>query len=328
MMDPLVRCVFNISTEKDFTETALKIFRFQAVHNPVYSQWINELGMDYRKVEGISEIPFLPITTFINHKVMAGSREAEKVFLSSGTTGKRRSRHYVADLGIYENSFIECFSLFYGDPGAYVILALLPSYLEREGSSLVYMADSLIAMSGSPLSGFFLDDFSSLEKRIEKAGNEGKRIILLGVSFALLDFAVNCDISLENQIVMETGGMKGRREEMTREELHSILGEHFKLDTIHSEYGMTELLSQAYSQGGGLFHAPPWMKVLIRDPHDPFTLLQEGRTGGVNIIDLANIFSCAFIETYDLGISHPDGSFEIIGRFDNSNIRGCNLLAI
>jgi len=326
MMDPLARSVFNISTEEDFTETALKIFRFQAVHNPVYSRWIKELGKDYRKVEGINEIPFLPVSTFINHKVITDGSKAEKVFLSSGTTGMSRSRHYVADLGIYENSFTECFSLFYGDPDTYTIFALLPSYLEREGSSLVYMANTLINNSRSPLSGFFLDNFSSLEERINKARDERRKILLLGVSFALLDFAENCDISLENQIVMETGGMKGRREEMTREELHSILGEHFKLDTLHSEYGMTELLSQAYSKGGGIYHTPPWMKVLIRDPHDPFTLLREGRTGGVNIIDLANIYSCSFIETYDLGTSHPDGSFEIVGRFDNSDIRGCNLM--
>ena len=327
-MDTLVSDIFNISSGTDFTETTLKIFRYQAVHNPVYSQWINELGVDFQKVEGITEIPFMPISLFRNHKVLAGGREAEKVFVSSGTTGMMRSKHYVADLSIYERSFTTCFSNFYGKISDYVILALLPSYLERKGSSLVYMANGLIERSGSEMSGFFLDDYRSLVNRIQLLEDEGKRILLLGVSFALLDLAEYRDINLGNHIVMETGGMKGRREEMTRQELHSILNESFGFDNIHSEYGMTELLSQAYSKGGGVYNTPPWMKVIIRDPHDPFTFYGHGRTGGVNIIDMANIYSCSFIETSDLGISHPDGSFEISGRFDNSDIRGCNLLAI
>ncbi|MDT8400792.1 MAG: acyltransferase [Bacteroidales bacterium] len=375
-MKPPVSQVFKLSSEKNFEEAAMEIFRFQAVNNPVYSRWINELGVDYQRVEGINEIPFLPVSAFINHKVLVAGPEAEKVFLSSGTTGSKRSRHkvaglraekvflssgttgskrsrhkvaglraekvflssgttgskrsrhYVADPAVYEQSFTQCFRIFYGEPSDYVILALLPSYLEREGSSLVYMANGLIRLSASPLSGFFLDDYPSLEERIKDAGHSGRKIILLGVSFALLDFAEHTDISLKNHIVMETGGMKGRRREMTREELHSVLGNRFELDSIHSEYGMTELLSQAYSKGGGLYKTPPWMKVLIRDPRDPFDYFQYGRTGGVNIIDLANIYSCSFIETSDLGIAHPDGSFEIVGRFDNSDIRGCNLMTI
>lgn len=328
VMDPPVRKVFNISSESDFEEAAMEIFRFQAENNPVYSRWINELGVDYQRVEGIDEIPFLPITVFTDHKVLAAGLKAEKVFLSSGTTGIKRSRHYVADPGIYEQSFTRCFRIFYGEPSDYIILALLPSYLEREGSSLVYMADGLIKQSASPLSGFFLDDYPALEERIKEAGDGAGKIILLGVGFALLDFAGHSDISLKNNIVMETGGMKGRRKEMIREELHSVLRKSFKIDSIHSEYGMTELLSQAYSQGGGIYNTPPWMKILIRDPHDPFAYLQSGRTGGVNIIDLANIYSCSFIETSDLGLAHPDGSFEITGRFDNSDIRGCNLMAM
>ncbi|MBN1388788.1 MAG: acyltransferase [Bacteroidales bacterium] len=325
-MDALVNDVFNISSENDFNNISLDIFRYQAVNNPVYSRWIRELGVDYQRVEEINEIPFLPISVFRNHKVLSGGSDAEKVFISSGTGGMKRSSHYVIDLSIYERSFITCFRNFYGNISDYVILALLPSYLEREGSSLVYMSNRLVELSGSEMSGFFLDDYQSLKRRIILLDNEGKKVILLGVSFALLDLAEHSYINLENHIVMETGGMKGRREEITREELHSILKERFSLDSVHSEYGMTELLSQAYSKGGGLFNAPAWMKILIRDPHDPFSFYGHGRTGGVNIIDLANIYSCSFIETSDLGISHPDGSFEIVGRFDNSDIRGCNLL--
>jgi len=325
-MDQLARELFDISTEEDFNAAALKIFRYQAVHNPVYARWLAELGIDYRAVERTVDIPFLPVKAFSGHRVMAESREAEKVFVSSGTAGMTRSLHYVADSSVYEKSFSDGFRLFYGDPSDYVILALLPSYLEREGSSLVYMASRIIDKSASPLGGFFLDDYRALEKSIGEALHTGRTILLLGVSFALLDFSEKCDISLENHIVMETGGMKGRRKEMTREELHATLGERFRTSGIHSEYGMTELLSQAYSKKGGVFNTPPWMKVFIRDPHDPFTYLPHGRSGGINIIDLANIYSCSFIETSDLGRSYPDGSFEVVGRFDNSDIRGCNLL--
>ncbi len=325
-MDALVNDVFNISSENDFTDLTLEIFRYQAMHNPVYARWINELGVDYLSVNGLNEIPFLPISVFRNQKVLTGKHEPAKVFISSGTTAMTRSSHYVADLSIYERSLTTCFRKFYGEINEYAILALLPSYLEREGSSLVYMANRLIELSGSEMSGFFLDDYRSLVKRIKLLDDEGKKILLLGVSFALLDLAEYSKINLENHIVMETGGMKGRRKEITREELHSILKESFGLKSIHSEYGMTELLSQAYSGGGGIFKAPGWMKILIRDPHDPFSYYGHGRTGGVNIIDLANIYSCPFIETSDLGVSNPDGSFEIVGRFDNSDIRGCNLL--
>jgi len=325
-MTAQVNDVFNISSENEFTDLALEIFRYQAMYNPVYTRWINELGVDYQSVKVLNEIPFLPVSVFRNQKVLTNKCKPEKVFISSGTTGMARSRHYVADLNIYERSLTTCFRTFYGEISKYAILALLPSYLEREGSSLVYMANRLIEHSGSKLSGFFLDDYRSLERRVKLLDVEGRKIILLGVSFALLDLAEYGNINLENHIVMETGGMKGRREEITREELHAILRESFGLESIHSEYGMTELLSQAYSEGGGIFKAPGWMRILIRDPHDPFSFYSHGRTGGVNIIDLANIYSCSFIETSDLGVSHPDGSFEIVGRFDNSDIRGCNLL--
>lgn len=327
-MEALVREVFNISSEKDFTQITLDVFRYQAAYNHLYSRWIRELGIDYKRVKAITEIPFLPISLFRNHRLLTGIHEAEKVFVSSGTTGMKRSNHYVADLSIYKKSFTTCFRKFYGEISDYDILALLPSYLEQKGSSLVYMINELIKLSGSEKSGFFLYDYESLLNRIKLLKDEGRKILLLGVSFALLDLAEYSNISMKNHIIMETGGMKGKRKEMTREELHSKLKESFELDIIHSEYGMTELLSQAYSRGEGIFDTPPWMRVLIRDPHDPFTFYGYGRTGGVNIIDLANVYSCSFIETSDLGISHPGGRFEIIGRFDNSDIRGCSLLAV
>ncbi|MBS0012007.1 MAG: acyltransferase [Bacteroidales bacterium] len=323
-----LRDIFNISSEKDFAARAMEIFRYQAVQNPVYARWLEELGLDHGEVRSVAEIPFLPVSLFRDHTILTKNREAEKIFISSGTRGMRRSNHYVADTGIYERSFSTCFSIFYGSPGRYVILALLPSYLEQKNSSLVYMVKGLIALSGSPLSGFVPGDIESLQKRIALAGEGGKEVLLLGVSYALLDLAEKNGLDLQGNIVMETGGMKGRRKEMTREELHSILIRSFGTGAIHSEYGMTELLSQAYSKGGGLYYTPPWMKILIRDPHDPFALLDDGSTGGVNIIDLANIHSCSFIETSDLGVSHPDGSFEIVGRFDNADIRGCNLLMV
>jgi phenylacetate-coenzyme A ligase PaaK-like adenylate-forming protein len=252
----------------------------------------------------------------------------ETIFESSGTAGVIPGKNFVNDLSIYDESFIKSFNLFYGDPGEYLIAALLPSYIERGGSSLVYMADKLIKLSRHPLSGFYKGDFKKLLATIKKARDENQKALLLGVSFALLDLAENEAPELSGIIVMETGGMKGRRKEMTRSELHSILKEKFNIPVIHSEYGMTELLSQAYSKGEGKFYCPPWMKVLIRDPQDPLSIYSEtGKNGGINIIDLANINSCSFIATSDLGRLNDDGSFEVLGRFDNSDIRGCNLLA-
>lgn len=327
-MDALPDEVFSISTGKDFEAAALKIFRYQAENNPLYSLWLKKLGVDPGKVDRLSAIPFLPVSLFRDRKIISGGKEAEKVFVSSGTSGMKRSRHYVADLSVYERSLSRCFNIFYGNPGDYVIMALLPSYLEQGESSLVFMAERLISMSGSVHSGFFMYDYDSLKQDIEHLKEDDRKILLLGVSYALLDFAEYADLSMRGNIVMETGGMKGRRREMTREELHELLKEGFDTENIHSEYGMTELLSQAYSGGDGIYHCPPWMKVLIRDPHDPFSLLPHGKTGGINIIDLANIHSCSFIETSDLGLSYPDGGFTVSGRFDNSDIRGCNLLAL
>ena len=245
---------------------------------------------------------------------------------SSATGSGIRSAHYVADTTLYEKSYLRCFEIFYGAPSDYCFLALLPSYLERGDSSLVYMADGLIRKSGRPESGFYLDDLDSLARVIRSNEKRGLRTFLLGVSFALLDLFSRYEFRLRNTIVAETGGMKGRRREITREELHDLIRRGSGLQHIHSEYGMTELLSQAWSQAGGIFHTPPWMKVMIRDAYDPFSCLEQGRSGGVNIIDLANIDSCAFIETADLGRLHPAGGFEILGRFDDADLRGCNLL--
>ena len=276
----------------------------------------------------IEQIPFLPIKFFKSHQVITGDNSPEIVFNSSGTTGQLTSKHYVANTSVYKTSFLKTFEQFYGSPEDYCILALLPSYLEREGSSLVYMVHDLIVKSGHPDSGFYLHEHGKLAQKLKELDSKGVKILLIGVSFALLDLVSNYSFSLKNTIIMETGGMKGRKKEMIREELHGILKAGFGVGEIHSEYGMTELLSQAYSLGKGSFECPPWMRVLIRDPEDPLTLLPDGKSGGVNIIDLANLHSCSFIATQDLGKLYPDGSFEILGRFDHSDLRGCNLMAL
>jgi phenylacetate-coenzyme A ligase PaaK-like adenylate-forming protein len=317
--------IFDISSGREFEKLALNLFCYQAEENAVYSAFIKGLGVRPEKVRSLQEIPFLPVELFKTQKIITGNREPEKVFESSGTTGREQSRHYVADLGLYIQSFLRSFTLFYAPPENYVIFALLPSYLERGSSSLVFMAEHLISRAEKE-SGFFLSDHDRLLNSIRRSKAAGKKIMLIGVSFALLDLAEKGGADLSGVIVMETGGMKGRRKEMIREELHSILKTAFNIGSVHSEYGMTELLSQAYSKGEGIFRSPPWMKVLIRDPHDPFSRGFTERSGGVDIIDLANSDSCAFISTQDLGISHTDGSFEILGRFDNTDIRGCNLL--
>ncbi|MGZ4034414.1 MAG: acyl transferase, partial [Bacteroidia bacterium] len=250
----------------------------------------------------------------------------QEIFTSSGTTGMIQSKHYVTDPDIYEKSYLEAFRLFYGDIEKQCVLALLPSYLERNGSSLIYMADDLIRKSKHPDSGFYLDNYDELIFKLKELESKDQKIILLGVTYALLDLIEKEKFHLKNTIVMETGGMKGKRKEMVREELHGILCEGFGLKVIHSEYGMTELLSQAYSKGNGIFNCPPWMRIIIRDTNDPFSFLPHTKSGGINIIDLANINSCSFIATQDLGKTFPDNSFEVLGRFDNSDIRGCNLL--
>jgi hypothetical protein len=321
------RSVFDITEGGTFSEKAIEVFRYQALNNRVYSEFLNCLGIDLKSNPGIEKIPFMPVEFFKNHVIITGNGSPEKVFESSGTSGSSTSRHYVTDTGLYEDSFSRGFRLFYGDPSDYIIYALLPSYAERENSSLIYMMSSLIKQSGNSESGFYINNQEDLLAGIRKWKKGNKKILLLGVSFALLELAEKYSPDLSGITVMETGGMKGRRKEITREELHSYLKERFNIDRVHSEYGMTELLSQAYSKGDGLFQSPPWMKILIRDPLDPLSLIKDQlKTGGINIIDLANVNSCSFISTGDLGKLHADGRFEVLGRYDSSDIRGCNLL--
>lgn len=319
--------IFNIANSDEFEKICLKVFRFQFENNPVYNQFCRLIGKVPANVASHKEIPFLPIEFFKSKKIISGNQKPEVVFTSSGTTGSLTSSHYVSDLKIYEKSFTEGFKRFYGEPEEYVILALLPSYLERTGSSLIYMADKLIKSSNHPDSGFYLSELDLLARKINDLDKAGKKVLLIGVSFALLDLVERYNFKLKNTIIMETGGMKGRRKEMIRQELHDILKKGFGTAHIHSEYGMTELLSQAYSKGNGVFECPPWMKILIRDPEDALSLISENKTGGINIIDLANINSCSFIATQDLGRITAEGA-QILGRFDNSDIRGCNLLII
>jgi len=316
--------IFNIQNRSEFEETALAVFNFQAENNPVYAEFIGYLGIDSNHVKSIEQIPFLPIRFFKNRCIITGNQEVEKTFTSSGTSGMEQSRHFVTNLDFYRESLNHSFKHFYGDFSDYTIFGLLPSYLERSGSSLIDMVEYWIGKSGK--GGFYLYNHEELLADLIQNEKEEKKAILIGVSFALIDFVENYKMNLKNTIVMETGGMKGRKKEITREELHSILKNGFGVSEIHSEYGMTELLSQAYSTGGAGFVTPPWMKVLIRDTEDPLSYSSVGRTGGINVIDLANLNSCSFIATDDLGKSNPDGSFEVLGRFDHSDVRGCNLM--
>ncbi|MBI9041007.1 acyl transferase [Lutibacter sp.] len=310
----------------DFEKLALEIFQFQAKHNLVYKEFIDLLHINPNKIFKITEIPFLPIEFFKSRKIVSTNAVVQQTFLSSGTTGSSQSKHFVADLSLYEESFSKGFEYFYGNIENYTVLALLPAYLEREGSSLIYMVDDFIKKSKKPKSGFYLDNLEELAKNLKELDKKGEKVLLIGVSFALLDLVETYKFQLKNTIIMETGGMKGRRKELIREELHQILKDGFDVEEIHSEYGMTELLSQAYSKGNGVFECPPWMKVLTRDTEDALTILTEGKSGGINVIDLANQNSCSFIATQDLGKTNNKGTFEVLGRFDNSDIRGCNLL--
>lgn len=322
-----IKKIFSLATEQEFEEAAMKLFRFQSLNNKVYKKYLELLGAVPGNIRRLTDIPFLPVSFFKTHRITTEGRESKIVFTSSGTLGSEPSRHHVHDPRLYQTSFLRCFEIFYGLPSGYCILALLPSYMERSGSSLVYMVSGLIGESSHPESGFYLNDTDEIALRLNRLEKKGEAILLIGVSFALLDLVERHNLSLEKTIIMETGGMKGRRKELTREELHSILKAKTGVRRIHSEYGMTEMLSQAYSAFQGEFSPPPWMKVMIRDSYDPFSLLPAGRSGGINIIDLANIDSCAFLETSDLGRLLPDGRFEVLGRLDNSEIRGCNLLA-
>ncbi len=320
--------IFTISNKKQFEKIALKVFRFQYENNTVYREFCDFLKTDIQKVKMISQIPFLPIQFFKSHQVVSNTNAIQVTFTSSGTTGMITSKHLVTDVSLYEESYSQGFSQFYGNIEDYVILALLPSYLDREGSSLIYMVKDLIEKSNQPESGFYLDNYNELIEKITQLDSEGKNVILIGVTYALLDLIEQHQFQLNNTIIMETGGMKGKRKEMIREELHQLLCAGFGVATIHSEYGMTELLSQAYSLGNGVFECPSWMQILIRDPEDALTYLENEKTGGINVIDLANINSCSFIATQDLGKKYSNNSFEVLGRFDNSDIRGCNLMVL
>ncbi len=314
------KSIFSIATQADFDRVALEIFRFQAEACAPYREYLELLGVDPAAVERSEQIPFLPIELFKSHRVYCGSNPPQQIFTSSSTTGQTPSRHYVADLRIYEEAFTRSFELFYGPAEQTAIFALLPNYLERESSSLIYMVEGLIHRGGG---GFYLYDHDALLRDME--AHQGKKI-LLGVSYALWDLAEEQRGALHDVIVMETGGMKGRREELPREEFHRLLCDAFGVQAIHSEYGMAELMSQAYSDGKGIFRTPSWMRVWVRDLNDPFRLLPHGATGGVNLIDLANLYSCSFLQTQDLGKLYEDGSFRILGRISGSEIRGCNLL--
>lgn len=318
--------IFSIQSPEDFTSIALQIFQFQTKNNPIYKEYISYLGIEPKSVQKLIQIPFLPIEFFKNHEVYCGLLKPELEFHSSGTGNAGRSIHFVAKRTLYEKSFMANFSRFYGLPSDFCILALLPSYLEQNHSSLAYMADYLIKESMHPLSGFYLNNFEKLSEVLINLEKNKQKTILLGVSYALLDFGEQFRPCLENTIIMETGGMKGKRKEMLKVEFHETLMDLFGLKEIHSEYGMTELLSQSYSGNSYRYFSSPWKKVLIRDLYDPLKTTENSGRGGLNIIDLANLYSCSFIATQDLGSVFEDGSFEISGRFDNSDIRGCNLL--
>ncbi len=324
----LEKQIFSITGPDDFNDTALEIFHYQIKNNPVYRKFIRQLHPGADKPKTPADIPFMPIEFFKTQAVKSGDFDPETSFTSSGTTGINTSQHQIRSVSLYESSFMKAFDLFFGDVRQLIILALLPSYLERSGSSLVYMARRLIQESEQPESGFYLDNYKSLYHLLNTLKDQGRKVMLFGVTFALLDLAEKFPVDFPSLLIMETGGMKGRRQELTRKEVHQKLKTAFKVDAIHSEYGMTELLSQAYSKGEGLFYCPPWMKVLVRDINDPFSMMPYGKTGGVNVIDMANIYSCAFVATQDLGRLYADGSFEILGRYDHSDVRGCNLMVV
>ncbi len=317
---------FSSYSANDFLQKSLEIFRFQAKNNTVYREYIERIGCDSNSAKSLEQIPFLPITFFKTHEITTGIQVPEVTFLSSGTTGMERSRHLVADVNLYEKAFMEGFRHFFGEIQDFTILALLPSYLEQKNSSLIYMVNQLIKQTNRKDSGFYLDDYDGLLHKLISLDSKGKKVLLLGVTYALLDLIELKRFQLKNTLIMETGGMKGRRKEMVKSELHEKLQKGFGVNTIYSEYGMTELLSQAYSMGNTLYETPPWMKIMIREVEDPFTILPKGKSGGINIIDFANLNSCSFIATQDLGKLHSDEKFEILGRFDNSDIRGCNLM--
>ncbi len=318
--------LFN-TNQANFESFALEVFRWQVSENPLYRKFVSHLPIDPPDVKRLEDIPFIPVDFFKDHDIRTGDWRESLTFFSSGTTGSIQSKHRLDDPDFYRHNTRRIFESFYGPLARFHIVALLPSYLEREGSSLVFMADDFIKQSQSTHSGFFLRDDDSLLRTLDLLTKVDGKKLLLGVTFALTDLAERHQLDLSDFIVMETGGMKGRRREATRQEVHQLLREKLRVGVIHSEYGMTEMMSQAYSLGGGRFSPPPWLRVLIRDVNDPFTLVEEKKTGGVNILDLANLHSCCFLETKDLGRKTGNGEeFEVLGRFDNSDLRGCNLL--
>lgn len=324
----IVNRVFEINTDEQFKEIALELYQIHAQNNEVYKEFLRYIHHDHNTVHSVHDIPFLPIQFFKSRKIVLGNQDekAEIVFKSSGTTGQLRSQHFVKQIDLYKRSFLKAFELFYGEPQQYHILGLLPSYLEQGDSSLIYMVDHLIQKSKSESSGFFLNDYSRLSDVLKEVEKDSRQIILFGVSYALLEYAENGGCVPENIIIMETGGVKGRRKEITKNEMYQILQQNWNITAIHSEYGMTELLSQAYAKENNLFSCPPWMKILIKNPNDYKEVLPINKTGGIHVVDLANIYSCPFIATQDLGKIHPSGHFEVLGRFDHSDLRGCNLL--
>ena len=318
--------IFNIQNHSDFKKQCLDIYHFQYQNNYVYQNYCNMICENPININEINKIPFLPISFFKTKKILSVDK-FEKVFYSSGTTTKSRSKHFISDLKLYQESFINNFRLNYGNINQYTIIALLPNYYENKDSSLIYMVERLIKLTKSNESGFYLDDYSKLSKKlIELEIKNDRKTILIGVPYALLDLIDFNQFQLNNTIIMETGGMKGKRKEMVRKELHEKLKLGFGVKKIHSEYGMTELLSQAYSKGDGVFKTPSWMKVFIRDINDAQNLDFNKKSGAINIIDLANYNSCSFIATDDMGKLVNDDEFEVIGRIDNSDLRGCNLL--
>ena len=320
--------VFNIQNQSDFKTCALQVFRHQFKNNAIYRSFCDLLYIHSSDVKEVEEIPFLPIQFFKSHAVLSSTQAVQETFTSSGTTGSSVSKHMVTDLSWYTKSYTKGFEYFYGPIEEYTVLGLLPNYLERDGSSLIYMVDDFIKKSNKPSSGFYLNNLTELSKTLIALDKKGEKVLLIGVTFALLDLIERQQFKLQNTIIMETGGMKGRRKEIIRNELHEILCAGFGVSKIHSEYGMTELLSQGYSSGDGVFDCPPWMKILARDTEDALTMVGTNKTGGLNVIDLANYNSCSFIATQDLGKVDNNGSFEVLGRFDHSDIRGCNLMVM
>jgi len=324
--EDFITSIFSLNSTKEFNEKTMELFQFQAQHVEPYKRFINFLGLNASAIHTLEEIPFLPISFFKSEKILCEDLRSNGIFRSSGTTGSIQSKHHVHDFNLYEKSFETYFTLNYGEAKDSVILALLPSYLERDDSSLVYMVNDLIKKSNNPASGFYLTDLNALVQKIENLKSSDKKVILFGVTFALLELVEKySDANWSHLTIIETGGMKGRGKELTRAELHKTLKSALKPFSIHSEYGMTELFSQAYSKGEW-FTSPSWMKVMIREVEDPFAYAARGRTGGINIIDLANVDSCAFIATQDLGKLNAKNEFQVLGRFDHSEVRGCNLM--